>query len=99
MKAMAAQAGLRPRRGESRTRCTTFEKMSAEVCVNYGEQLLDTGRWQAGERLFFAALEKGEQAGDWKSNPRRQFCLGRLCRQRGDLPRAMALLSTSAGSG
>ena len=40
-----------------------IEGMSAHECGVYGEQLLSTGRWQEGERYFFAQLEKGEREG------------------------------------
>ena len=53
-----------------RTDEADLEKMSAEVCVNYGEQLLTPVNGRRGAAL--RRVGKGEQAGDWKSNPRRQ---------------------------
>ncbi len=72
---------------------TDMERMSAEECCKFGEQLLDVGRWQEAESWFIKVLEKDEKT----KNYHFQYigattCLGSICYRRGDFTQAMELL-------
>jgi len=70
---------------------TDIGSMSAYECGVYGEHLLSTGRWQEAESFFLAQLEKGERENNLDQQMQAYIHLGRLCRDRGDLPHAMTL--------
>ena len=84
-------------RAAAKSSVEDLDEMAAEECGALGEQLLHAGRWDEGERCFFAALEKAKQAGDLDQQCKAALALGRLCGQRGHFQQAMTLLQQSLG--
>ncbi len=74
-----------------------LEWILAWECVGIGEQLWLVGRWQEAERWLFVALEKAEKAGDLIGQCQATGALGRVLRDKGEFPQAMALYNQTLG--